>query len=183
MRRLWVISSSTCKARFPFNGIVDFNQYFCIIIYSTEAPNLGQRNISKPHFTWPNPTDSPFIKDVNANLLSPEEMKKTLEVLTSFTTRYYNSDSGKASSEWLYRKILDYTNELLKEEVGHLIDVDVRVFGHRWKQSSIVSEAVGFVLFYKFHLRSSGVDRPYGTERLYPVGPDNDHWGSSRLYQ
>lgn len=69
-------------------------------------------------------------------LLSIEEMKINLEYFSSFRTRYYNSESGRASSEWLLQKIRNYTAELATPEQKTLISVEP--FYHKWKQASVV---------------------------------------------
>ncbi|KAJ7109605.1 hypothetical protein C8R43DRAFT_904795, partial [Mycena crocata] len=68
--------------------------------------------------------------------LSTAEPKANLEHFTSYHTRYYNSDDGKASTEWLYAKILTYTAELASEEQRKLIHVEA--VQHPWKQNSII---------------------------------------------
>jgi bacterial leucyl aminopeptidase len=70
-------------------------------------------------------------------------MEKNLKEFTAFPTRYYNSDSGKASADWLFEKIFNYTKELASEEVLPLILV--REFHHPWRQNSIVSFHIIFL--------------------------------------
>ncbi|KAJ7449140.1 peptidase [Mycena galericulata] len=68
--------------------------------------------------------------------LSTSEPKANLENFTSYHNRYYDSDSGKASAEWLYAKILTYTAELGSDEQKALIDIEA--VKHPWKQNSII---------------------------------------------
>ncbi|KAJ7116420.1 peptidase [Mycena epipterygia] len=98
----------------------------------TDTPFLGMSE--KPQFSYP-PPNSTIVAGVFSHL-STVEPKANLEHLTSYHTRYYNSETGKASSEWLYAKILAYTAELAGEEQKRLISVES--LNHPWKQNSII---------------------------------------------
>lgn len=65
--------------------------------------------------------------------LDQKNMREHLETFTSFHTRYYKSDTGRQSSEWL----LDQVNKTL-DGVGH-----VRHFKHDWGQNSIIATIPG----------------------------------------
>ncbi|KAJ6582932.1 hypothetical protein DFH09DRAFT_1245879 [Mycena vulgaris] len=98
----------------------------------TETPCLGVSE--KQQFSYPTP-NSTIVAGVFPHL-STAEPKANLEHFTSYHTRYYDSDTGKASAEWLYAKILTYTAELASEEQKMLIDVEA--VKHAWKQNSII---------------------------------------------
>ncbi|KAJ6577406.1 peptidase [Mycena capillaripes] len=98
----------------------------------TDTPFLGMSK--KPSFSYPTP-NSTIVARVLSHL-STDEPKVNLEHFTSYHTRYYNSNTGKASSEWLYAKILAYTAELASDEQKPLISVES--LKHAWKQNSIV---------------------------------------------
>ncbi|KAF7317009.1 Peptide hydrolase [Mycena chlorophos] len=98
----------------------------------TETPFLGAT--PKRRFTYPTP-NSDIVVDV-LPLLATSEPKANLKHLTSYYTRYYNSDTGAQASNWLYAKILAYVEEYASEEQQALIKVDSIV--HSWKQNSIV---------------------------------------------
>ncbi|KAJ6466598.1 peptidase [Mycena vitilis] len=98
----------------------------------TDTPSLGWSK--KPSFSYPAP-NSTIVAGVLANL-STTELKANLEHLTSYHTRYYNSETGKASSEWLHAKILGYTAELASEKQQPLISMES--LKHPWKQNSII---------------------------------------------
>ncbi|KAF3806513.1 Leucine aminopeptidase 1 [Colletotrichum gloeosporioides] len=70
----------------------------------------------------------PLIKD-----LDKSEIQKNLEKFTSFHTRYYKSDYGRQSSEWLLSKI----NSIIKD-AGADKHVSAAAFPHTWQQSSII---------------------------------------------
>jgi leucyl aminopeptidase len=104
--------------------------------YSTDTPFLGTVS-EKPVFSYPRP-NSTIVAEI-LPLLATAELKANLEHLTGYHTRYYNSDTGKAASDWLYAKILAYTAELASEAQKPLISVEA--LKHPWKQNSIVSES------------------------------------------
>ncbi|KAJ7100002.1 hypothetical protein B0H15DRAFT_920026 [Mycena belliarum] len=99
----------------------------------TETPWLGIGS-KKQRYSYP-PPNSTIVADV-FKYLSTVEPKANLEHFTSYHTRHYNSDTGKASAEWLYAKILAYTAELASDEQKTLIDVEL--VEHAWKQHSII---------------------------------------------
>lgn len=103
-------------------------------LHRTDTPSLGLLSKDKPHFSWPSPNSS-VVADI-LPILSTDEPKSNLATFTSFRTRYYNSDTGKASSEWLLQRIQNYTAELASEEQKGLISVEP--FKHTWKQTSVV---------------------------------------------
>lgn len=103
------------------------------ISFRTDTPFLGRSK--KQHFSYPSP-NSTIVPGIFPHL-STSEPKANLEHFTSYHTRYYDSDTGKTSSEWLYAKILTYTAELASNEQRRLIDIEP--VKHAWKQNSIVS--------------------------------------------
>ncbi|RKP34510.1 hypothetical protein BJ085DRAFT_43284 [Dimargaris cristalligena] len=71
-----------------------------------------------------------------ADSLNTELMKKTLETLTSFPTRYYKSDYGRQSSEWLYGQISHLAQAAAASDT---LKVTVDYFAHAWSQKSIIA--------------------------------------------
>jgi leucyl aminopeptidase len=70
--------------------------------------------------------------------LSTSEMKTNLEKLTSFHTRYYKSDYGRESSDWVLSKV----QEIIKE-AGAEDSVSAKPFPHTWQQSSVIASIPG----------------------------------------
>jgi bacterial leucyl aminopeptidase len=70
--------------------------------------------------------------------LKASEMRLNLEKLTSFHTRYYKSDYGRQSSEWLLSRI-----RAIIDEAGASAAVAAEPFAHPWPQSSIVVSIPG----------------------------------------
>ncbi|KAJ6540149.1 hypothetical protein DFH09DRAFT_1323169 [Mycena vulgaris] len=98
----------------------------------TDTPSLGSSKKEKFSYPSPNSTVVPGV----LSALSKAETRANLEHFTSYPTRYYDSDTGRAASEWLYAKILSYTAELASEAQKKLITVEA--VKHAWKQNSIV---------------------------------------------
>lgn len=65
--------------------------------------------------------------------LSKDEMYGNLDHFTSYHTRYYKSDYGKQSSDWLYDRI----GEIISE-AGADKTVSVNKFQHDWPQTSTI---------------------------------------------
>ena len=71
--------------------------------------------------------------------LSKSEMKENLAKFSSFHTRYYKSDYGRQSSEWLLGKIREIISDAGADEYG----VKAEPFPHTWGQSSIIATIPG----------------------------------------
>ncbi|KAI1114469.1 Zn-dependent exopeptidase [Nemania sp. NC0429] len=78
------------------------------------------------------------IKPLLANL-SKTEIQAHLEKFTSFHTRYYKSDYGRQSSEWLLQTVQNTIKEAGADEFG----VKAEHFKHSWGQHSIVATIPG----------------------------------------
>lgn len=74
---------------------------------------------------------TPLLKN-----LTPDNMKENLEKFTSFYTRYFKSDYGRQSSEWLLSRI----NETA---AYRLPSIELKPFKHSWPQSSIIASIPG----------------------------------------
>lgn len=70
--------------------------------------------------------------------LDKAEMKTNLEKLTSFHTRYYKSDYGRESSDWVLKRV----NDIIKE-AGAEDSVSAIPFPHTWQQSSVIATIPG----------------------------------------
>ncbi|KAI1326231.1 Zn-dependent exopeptidase [Xylariaceae sp. FL0255] len=71
--------------------------------------------------------------------LSKTEMHEHLEKLTSFHTRYYKSDYGRQSSEWLLQTVQNTIAEAGADAYG----VKAEHFKHSWGQHSIIATIPG----------------------------------------
>ncbi|KAJ1967533.1 hypothetical protein IWQ62_001798 [Dispira parvispora] len=66
--------------------------------------------------------------------LNTQLMSTALERFTAFRTRYYKSDTGRQSSEWLFGQI----SNVAQGADGNRLKVSVDYFKHKWAQSSII---------------------------------------------
>lgn len=71
--------------------------------------------------------------------LSKSNMKANLEKFTSFHTRYYKSDYGKQSSEWLLANV----QNVIKESGADKHGAYAEHFVHPWGQNSIIATIPG----------------------------------------
>lgn len=103
-------------------------------ITDTELLGTTRRNVAAtvkyPKTVAQNDTVSSLLKS-----LDKDRMHEQLETFSGFHTRYYKSDFGRQSSEWL----LDQVNKTLtKAGTGF-----VRPFVHSWGQNSIIATLPG----------------------------------------
>lgn len=105
----------------------------------TETENLGTtRTAAASNVVFPAKTT--FQDDINPLLknLSKTNMHDNLEKFSSFHTRYYKSEYGKESSEWLLSQI-----QAIIKESGAKADIYAEPFPHTWQQSSIIAHIPG----------------------------------------
>ncbi|RKU48911.1 Leucine aminopeptidase 1 [Coniochaeta pulveracea] len=103
----------------------------------TDTPDLASiRTRSKVVFPK-KPTLQDEINPLLANL-SKTEMKDHLTTFTGFHTRYYKSDYGRQSSEWLLKTVVDTI-----KDAGADKTVSAKHFTHPWGQNSIIATIPG----------------------------------------
>ncbi|KAJ7601009.1 peptidase [Mycena floridula] len=127
---VWLTERQKLKAKNVGLGFIDI----------TEHPWVFPG--TKQHPVYPDLVGSNATKIVSKILptLSTKEPEITLRRLTSFYTRYYNSDYGKASSEYLESRIQDYITEYTASEERN---VTVTMVQHKFKQNSIIVRLAG----------------------------------------
>ncbi|APA13097.1 LAP2 [Sclerotinia sclerotiorum 1980 UF-70] len=105
----------------------------------TETPELGTLRTSSVKVKFPSkPTLQKDLKPLLEDL-SKSKMHKNLETFTSFHTRYYKSDYGRQSSEWL----LEQVQTLIKDAGADKYGAHARHFKHSWGQNSIIATIPG----------------------------------------
>ncbi|CAB4425049.1 unnamed protein product [Rhizophagus irregularis] len=77
---------------------------------------------------------NPFIGN-----LTTKYMEENLEKFTSFHNRYYRSEYGLESSNWLF----DHISNII-ENHGDKSVLSIRKFSHTWKQNSIIARFEGY---------------------------------------
>ncbi|KAI9370637.1 hypothetical protein BJX61DRAFT_535463 [Aspergillus egyptiacus] len=71
--------------------------------------------------------------------LSKDNMQKDLQKFTSFYTRYYKSDTGIESANWLY----DQVQKVITDSSADKYGATVQKFEHSWGQPSIIARIPG----------------------------------------
>lgn len=100
----------------------------------SDTPDLGSKQLhARAPVEFPAKcVNQKFIEPLLPSL-SKDEMHKNLERLTGFHTRYYKSDYGRQSSDWLYDRISEIVSE-----AGADKSVSVNKFKHPWPQTSTI---------------------------------------------
>lgn len=104
-----------------FFDVTDHVSWF----FNTEEPAIV------PKYNYPtkvrhNETVNELIGEINK-----ENLQKNLAGLSSFFSRYYKSEHGRESAQWLIEKIKSITANATQ-------DIVVKPFGHAWEQFSII---------------------------------------------
>ncbi|KDQ64752.1 hypothetical protein JAAARDRAFT_684578 [Jaapia argillacea MUCL 33604] len=90
--------------------------------------------------SFPSPSAEKQVRSV-IKTLSSDGPRENLEKFSSFRTRYYRSDTGKQSQQWLLSKISEITSEYAPKALQKLISVNE--FSHSWGQNSIIVKING----------------------------------------
>jgi leucyl aminopeptidase len=86
----------------------------------------------KPLVTFPTPSKTSVIKPLTSQL-STTRMNTYLTNLTAFNNRYYTSTTGESASNYILNLVSGFATG----------DVDVSLFDHSWRQSSIIAKIPG----------------------------------------
>ncbi|KAK4153000.1 hypothetical protein C8A00DRAFT_34257 [Chaetomidium leptoderma] len=106
----------------------------------TDHPELGALRARSGRKKAVFPEKLKLQREVNPLLasLSRTEMKDHLTTFTSFHTRYYKSDYGRQSSEWLLGQVRNTIKEAGAEK-----HIRAEHFKHSWGQHSIIATIPG----------------------------------------
>ncbi|KAK2466341.1 hypothetical protein APHAL10511_001983 [Amanita phalloides] len=128
------------KIRAKANGVNFFD------VTESQDKSFTQSRRLKKKYTYPslNATDIvyPVIKT-----LAIKNLEDNLKKFTSFRTRYYRSETGKQSQQWLKNKISEITAEYASDELRSAITINE--FSHPWGQNSIIARVEGSSKEYK----------------------------------
>lgn len=107
----------------------------------TATPELGHFMATQVKKEPKFPKKPALQKDLKPLLkeLEKDNMKMSLEKFTSFHTRYYKSDYGKQSSEWLLARVQSLIADAGADKYG----VYAEHFKHPWGQNSIIATVPG----------------------------------------
>ncbi|KAH8834094.1 peptidase [Flagelloscypha sp. PMI_526] len=103
----------------------------------TDSQELGSlRHLKtqiKPSYHEPNATEKvvPVLKELNK-----ENMEENLRKFSSYRTRYYRSDTGRQSQQWLISRISEITKKYASDRLQS--QITIKEFPHSWAQNSIV---------------------------------------------
>lgn len=105
----------------------------------TATPELGALKALKEAPTFPKkPVLQKELYPMIANL-SKSNMRANLEKLSSFHTRYYKSDYGKQSSEWILKNVQGVIKDAGADKYGAYAEH----FKHPWGQNSVIATVPG----------------------------------------
>jgi leucyl aminopeptidase len=101
----------------------------------TEWPDTPTRSVNRVVVTYPTElVQGATVEELNAHLNS-SYIKGNLEMFSSFNNRYYQSNTGNLSAEWL----LGQANGYIEADSP----VTVSIFQHVYRQSSIIATIPG----------------------------------------
>lgn len=104
----------------------------------TDTPSLGSTRLNAQTVSFPKKcVKQDEVADLSKNL-EKKNMKANLEKLTSFHTRYYKSQYGLESSDWVLEKV----NQIIKD-AGAQDTVYAESFPHTWQQHSVIATIPG----------------------------------------
>jgi leucyl aminopeptidase len=129
-------SSTFCAAWSTSANLSKNGQNFMDI---TESRDLGSFKTSSAKVEFPSkPTLQKELKPLLKNL-TKSNMHENLKTFTSFHTRYFKSDYGRQSSEWL----LEQVQTLIKDSGAEKYGAYAKHFKHPWGQNSIIATIPG----------------------------------------
>ncbi|KAI9069856.1 peptidase [Trametes sanguinea] len=108
----------------------------------TDTLGLGSRQHLRKakKSAFPAPSHPEMVRSV-IDALEIQNLRDDLEKFTSFRTRYYRSDTGKASQKWLFEKVKEITSNFALNAFRDAISI--REFTHPWPQSTIIARFNG----------------------------------------
>ncbi|CAE6457676.1 unnamed protein product [Rhizoctonia solani] len=106
----------------------------------TDHPESALAPVRVFKHSYESPKEMGLVKPV-LKTLSTEGPKANLEKFTSFRTRYYRSETGKQSQQWLKAKIAETTGKFASSSLKSLISISE--FPHSWGQNSIILRIKG----------------------------------------
>ncbi|KAF6762881.1 peptidase [Ephemerocybe angulata] len=101
----------------------------------TETQELGLKAKSLRKFSFPSPNATELVEPI-LKTLSTKGPEENLRKFSGFRTRYYRSDTGRESQQWLLNKISEVTADNASKSLRKLISVNE--FPHSWGQNSII---------------------------------------------
>ncbi|KIP12835.1 hypothetical protein PHLGIDRAFT_97545 [Phlebiopsis gigantea 11061_1 CR5-6] len=148
----------------------------------TETQALGSsahlRTLSQPSYNKPNASE--LVKPV-LKKLSTDGPKENLEHFTSFRTRYYRSETGRESQQWLLNKVSEITKEFAPKSLQE--HISIKEFPHSWGQNSIITRINGTSDDDRVIIISAHQDSTNMWPFLPAPGADDDGSGSVTILE
>jgi bacterial leucyl aminopeptidase len=143
----------------------------------TDHPNLEQGKVQEASEIPENPRHQNIVNPLIQNF-TVEEYKEIIDKLSSFFTRYYQSETGVQAAEWIHAY---YTGliKTLPEERQKLFEVSF--FKHSWRQPSVICRFKGSSSDEKVII-GSHLDSINGASGRAP-GADDDASGTAAVLQ
>jgi len=126
----WVTEEEKWELRRNGQNFMDITEHRDLGLFATSSKKT-------PKFPA-KPTLQKELKPLMGNL-SKSNMQSNLEHFTSFHTRYYKSDYGRQSSEWL----LSQVQALIEDSGAAKHGAHAKHFPHPWGQNSIIATIPG----------------------------------------
>lgn len=105
----------------------------------TDTPNLEKGKVPQVSKIPNEPRHQRIIQPLLTKL-SVEGLKKHLEKLTSYHTRYYTSQTGRQAAEWIYSYYKEIVSKLPSERQKLF---ETKFFNHTWLQPSVITTIKG----------------------------------------
>ncbi|KAH7922322.1 Zn-dependent exopeptidase [Leucogyrophana mollusca] len=113
--------------------------------------------------------------------LSTDGPRANLEKFSSFRTRFYRSDTGKESQEWLVSKIREVAAESASPSMQSIISIEE--FQHSWGQHSIVARINGSSADDRIIILGAHQDSTNMVPYLPAPGADDDGSGTVTILE
>ncbi|KAJ7283815.1 peptidase [Mycena rebaudengoi] len=106
----------------------------------TDTRDLGSVPRLRAQASFPSPNATEKVKPI-LKTLSTKGPEENLKAFTGFRTRYYRSNTGQQSQQWLIKRISEITSESASKSLREIITITE--FKHSWGQNSIVARING----------------------------------------
>ncbi|KIY00878.1 uncharacterized protein Z520_03544 [Fonsecaea multimorphosa CBS 102226] len=168
----WVVEEE--KWELKRNGI----KFMDITETGDTYPYAAASKTAANAITYPSKPEHKHEVKALMKTLDKDNMRKHLEGLTSFHTRYYRSQSGIDAALWLH----DQIEQAIEASGAFNYSASLNLFPHSWGQSSIIARFPGrtnHTVVIGAHLDSINMFFPY----LRAPGADDDGSGTVTILE
>lgn len=145
----------------------------------TDWRHLGSQRVqSQAHVSFPKKcTHQPEVTKL-AKRLDKSQMEGRLQHLSSYHTRYYETETGLQASDWILSNLTE-----MVQQAGANSTVSVESFPHSWKQHSVIATIPGrtnSTIVIGAHLDSANMFMP---SFMRAPGADDDGSGTVTIME